>query len=200
MKARREHLWKACEKNHLTNALKPNSREFILSHGLAWCTIFKSASSLLLYYMNILAGYDIKYLQRTVATPVNLARKRFPRPSLEELNDALENSLSFLVVREPFERLLSAYRNKFEDGKNAYYKLLGESIVKQFREHANENNDTSVGGPSFKEFLQYIVYRYKSRNQNQFDEHWCPYWKFCTPCSINFTVIVKLETFQRDTK
>lgn len=79
------------------------------------------------------AGYDTKYLQRTIATPLELARKRFPRPSVDDLNEALDNSIAFLVVREPFERLLSAYRNKMEDGKNTYYKLLGDQIVKKFR-------------------------------------------------------------------
>lgn len=64
---------------------------------------------------------------------MELARKRFPRPSVDDLNEALENSIAFLVVREPFERLLSAYRNKMEDGKNTYYKLLGDQIVKKFR-------------------------------------------------------------------
>lgn len=115
-KDRREHMWKACEKNNLTNVLKPNSKEFIITHQLAWCTIFKSASTSWIYYMNILAGYNLNYLQRTKATPIDLARKRFQRPTIEELKDALENSVtfSFLIVREPFERLLSAYRNKFE--------------------------------------------------------------------------------------
>jgi chondroitin 4-sulfotransferase 11 len=79
------------------------------------------------------AGYDLKYLQRTIATPLELARKRFPRPSIDDLNEALDNSISFLVVREPFERIISAYRNKFEHGKNTYYKLLGDQIVKKFR-------------------------------------------------------------------
>ena len=87
----------------------------------------------MIYFISFQAGYDIKYLQRTVATPLELARKRFPRPSIEDLNEALDNSISFLVVREPFERLLSAYRNKMEDGRNTYYKLLGEQIVKKFR-------------------------------------------------------------------
>lgn len=64
---------------------------------------------------------------------MELARKRFPRPSIEDLNEALDNSITFLVVREPLERLLSAYRNKMEDGKNTYYKLLGDQIVKKFR-------------------------------------------------------------------
>lgn len=194
MQKRKEHMAKACEKHHLTNVLKPNSLEFILSHDLAWCTIFKSASTYLLRLMNILAGYDINYLKRTIAVPINLARKRFPRPSLEELNDALEGSISFLSVREPFERLLSAYRNKIENGKNAFYKQVGDAIIKQFRQKS-EKNETYIG-PTFSEFLQHILYQYNSKKT--FDEHWSPYWKFCTPCSINYTVIIKLETFHRD--
>lgn len=86
-----------------------------------------------MYYFNILGGYDIKFLQRTNSSPLELARKRFPRPTQAELQDALSTSLSFLIVREPFERLLSAYRNKLEGCRNKYYKLLGAQIVKQYR-------------------------------------------------------------------
>lgn len=32
----------------------------------------------------------------------------------------------------------------------------------------------------------------------KFDEHWAPYYSFCTPCHVNFTVIAKLETLTRD--
>jgi hypothetical protein len=28
--------------------------------------------------------------------------------------------------------------------------------------------------------------------------HWEPVFKFCTPCQLNFTHIVKMETFDRD--
>lgn len=91
------------------------------------------------------AGYDMKYLQQTInVTPLDLARKRFPRPSIEDLNEVLENSISFLVVREPFERLLSAYRNKMEDGKNTYYKLLGDQIVRKFRTTPIVKNVSSI--------------------------------------------------------
>jgi len=132
---RKQHLWDTCAKNKIIGKLTPNAWEFFISpgHGIAWCNVFKAASTTWMYYLNILAGYDLKYLQRTVATPLELARKRFPRPSLEDLYESLENSLSFLIVREPFERLLSAYRNKMEEGRNTYYKLLGDQIVKKFR-------------------------------------------------------------------
>lgn len=73
------------------------------------------------------------YLQRTKASPLELARKRFPRPTKNELAEALSNSLSFLIVREPFERLLSAYRNKLEGFRNKFYKILGKQIVKDYR-------------------------------------------------------------------
>lgn len=75
----------------------------------------------------------MQFLQRTKASPLELARKRFPRPSATELNEALFSSLSFLIVREPFERLLSGYRNKLESRRNKYYKLLGDQIIKDFR-------------------------------------------------------------------
>lgn len=32
------------------------------------------------------------------------------------------------------------------------------------------------------------------------DEHWTPVYKFCTPCSVNYTLIAKVETFRRDTE
>lgn len=149
---RRQHLWEVCDKSKILGKFTPNAWEFFISpgHGLAWCNVFKAASSTWMYYFNLLgklnnkkkfreaqdiipAGYDAKFLQRTIATPLDLARKRFPRPTVEDLNEALDNSIAFLVVREPFERLLSAYRDKMEDGRNTYYKLLGDQIVKKFR-------------------------------------------------------------------
>lgn len=85
-------------------------------------------------------GYDVRYLQRTRASPIELARKRFPRPSTTELNDYLSNTISFLIVREPFERLVSAYRNKLEGCRNKYYKLLGEQIIKKFRKKIKDGD------------------------------------------------------------
>lgn len=38
------------------------------------------------------------------------------------------------------------------------------------------------------------------KSGGRFDEHWSPVYSFCTPCSINFTLIAKVETFQRDSE
>jgi hypothetical protein len=52
------------------------------------------------------------YPARVQLTPVARARNFYPRPSLENLLRAMETSLSFIVARNPFERLVSAYRDK----------------------------------------------------------------------------------------
>ncbi|XP_055295890.1 carbohydrate sulfotransferase 11 isoform X2 [Sitodiplosis mosellana] len=193
---RRDHLWKTCTKYDMVDRYPPNAWEFFISsgHGIAWCNVFKAASSTWMYYFNILGGYDVQFLQRTKASPLELARKRFPRPSDTELNEALFNSLSFLIVREPFERLLSGYRNKLESRRNKYYKLLGDHIIKDFR----KGNKRKPPGPTFKEFILFLIDNYKKGER--FDEHWTPIYSFCTPCSINYTLIAKVETFQRDTE
>ncbi|XP_065085055.1 carbohydrate sulfotransferase 11 [Ochlerotatus camptorhynchus] len=201
---RRSVLWNVCADHRIIGKYPPNAWEFFISpgHGLAWCNIFKAASSTWMYYFNILGGYDIRFLQRTRSSPIDLARKRFPRPSTGELNDYLSNTISFLIVREPFERLVSAYRNKLEGCRNKYYKLLGEQIVKRFRKKLKEGSKPALHkypkGPTFREFLEFLVAHYKSGGR--FDEHWSPVYSFCTPCSINFTLIAKVETFQRDSE
>ncbi|XP_055591852.1 carbohydrate sulfotransferase 11-like [Uranotaenia lowii] len=199
---RRTVLWNICAEHRIIGKYPPNAWEFFISpgHGLAWCNIFKAASSTWMYYFNILGGYDVRFLQRTRSSPIDLARQRFPRPSTAELNDYLSNTISFLIVREPFERLVSAYRNKLEGCRNKYYKLLGEQIIKKFRKKAKDGKSPVKypKGPTFREFLQFLVSHYKSGGR--FDEHWSPVYSFCTPCSINFTLIAKVETFQRDTE
>ncbi|XP_055639200.1 carbohydrate sulfotransferase 11 [Toxorhynchites rutilus septentrionalis] len=199
---RRSVLWNICAEHRIIGKYPPNAWEFFISpgHGLAWCNIFKAASSTWMYYFNILGGYDVRFLQRTRSSPIDLARNRFPRPSTAELNDYLSNTISFLIVREPFERLVSAYRNKLEGCRNKYYKLLGEQIVRKFRKKPKNGKLLTKypKGPTFREFLQFLVSHYKSGGR--FDEHWSPVYSFCTPCSINFTLIAKVETFQRDSE
>ncbi|XP_053676451.1 carbohydrate sulfotransferase 11-like [Anopheles nili] len=197
---RRMMLWNVCAEHRIIGKYPLNAWEFFISpgHGIAWCNIFKAASSTWMYYFNILGGYSVQYLQRTKASPIDLARKRFPRPTANELNDYISNTISFLIVREPFERLLSAYRNKLEGCRNKYYKLLGEQIVKKFRKSHPVKGVKPPHGPTFREFLEFLVSHYRSGGR--FDEHWSPVYSFCTPCSINFTLIAKMETFQRDSE
>ncbi|XP_046393315.1 carbohydrate sulfotransferase 11-like isoform X2 [Ischnura elegans] len=217
---RRSRVWQTCKANGLVtedgNSLgEPNAWEFFVddNHHLVWCNVFKAASSSWMYNFNLLGGYKEHYLRRSRKTPLSLARSRFPRPSVEQLRAALPHSLSFLIVRDPFERLLSAYRNKIEGFRHKFYRKMAKDIISRFRLRNPQMTPAMQRGPAFEksptfsEFVSWVIASAKegaggSQGGSQgiagFDEHWAPYFRFCTPCAVNFTVVAKMETLTRD--
>ena len=75
------------------------------------------------------------------------------------------NETSFIVVRHPFERLVSAYRDKLErtHAKNYltdwYFKQYGQKIVKKYRAKA-----ISIFGSDFFRYVCCITNHNKSNN------------------------------------
>lgn len=149
---------------------------------------------------NILGGYDKKFLARTKQIPLMLARKKFPRPIEEELRDAVTTPgvISLIVVREPFVRLLSAYRDKLENVTPLYYRKLAKAIVADHRPKATDTVAAIKShGPTFSEFVAYLIKNHRAKDKT-FDEHWAPYHQFCSPCAVNFTVVAKVESLSKD--
>lgn len=109
-------------------------------------------------------GYDVRFLQKTKVSPLELARKQFPRPKPHELNEALSSSLSFLIVREPFERLLSGFRNKLEGHRNKFYKIVGEQIINGFRKG---NKRVSIGYIFVWEFMCLLLLLLNARRKDR---------------------------------
>ena len=97
-----------------------------------------------------------------------------------------------MVVRHPFERLLSAYRDKLEhiEGREYYYRRFGRHITYKYRQNKKEN-DTKLE-PFFVEFLEFIS------KERYFDEHWVPYYETCMPCDIKYDYILKFETLEEE--
>lgn len=156
------------------------------------------------YYMilSFVGGYKRKFLARTHQPPLILARKKFPRPSEEELKDAVNTPgvISLLVVRDPFVRLLSAYRDKLENRTPPFYRKLARSIVVKYRKQAKKVlGHIKSFGPTFYEFVAHLIEAHKENNKSStFDEHWAPFYEFCSPCALNFSVIAKVETLSKD--
>ena len=104
----------------------------------------------------------------------------------------------FLVVRHPFERILSAYRDKLEDlsrdieaREGYYYTMYGKQIVAEFRDRG-ATNGTEALEPSWREFVTYLL----NTPATKYDEHWMPMWMLCSPCIIRY---VMANTYQIST-
>lgn len=130
---------------------------------------------------------------------------------------ALRTTLKLLIVRHPFERLLSAYRDKLENkdiglehGVKHLYLSYGRKIVQLYR-----NGSSDRAEPTFREFVAYLIkddairlamifYLKVIKNNcfylifDRFDDHWIPFYLFCTPCLVRYDVIAHVETLFRD--
>ncbi|XP_055528656.1 carbohydrate sulfotransferase 11 isoform X2 [Wyeomyia smithii] len=179
---------------------KPKAWEYLINHEyhLVWCNVFKAASTSWMYNFNLLAGYPPEFLRKTKDVPLQLARQRYPRPSVEVLQDAINSSISFLIVRHPFERLVSAYKDKIQYAlPNSHHHKLGVRIIQKYRKVIKGQPWNTQKYPTFPEFVNYLLDEVRHPHA-EIDMHWIPVTYFCTPCFFHYDVIAKFETLQED--
>ena len=86
--------------------------------------------------MNALAGYSETYLEETKRYPLLVAREKYTRPSKNKLLKVLDNekSVSVIIGRHPFERVVSAYRDKIVGAKDfTLHDRIRRNITRYFR-------------------------------------------------------------------
>lgn len=118
---------------------------------------------------------------------------------MEEVLFKINNYLKFVFVRHPFERLLSAYRNKFENAYSDYFReRFGRKIVKFLRNNPTNESLQRGDDVTFNEFLTYVTHLNQSDNHKLFNEHWKPISDLCFPCFIDYDIIGHYETISED--
>lgn len=114
------------------------------------------------------------------------------------VDEALATYKKFLFVRHPFDRVLSAFKDKLEsaDKSSAYnfHKEIGAKIQQKYRSAgASPEGDNTT----FSEFIRFISEpghgTFEQRN-----EHWLSVHELCNPCAVKYDFVGKYESLKED--
>ncbi|XP_063594911.1 carbohydrate sulfotransferase 8-like [Penaeus indicus] len=112
---------------------------------------------------------------------------------------AMKNSTKVMTVRHPLERLVSAFRDKFQDGRavekaqsDGHMRYFWKPAMVALKKGRNEEGKLQI---TFHEFLQYVV---KEQRSSAGDPHWMRLYRLCSVCGIDFPFVMRLETYTDD--
>ncbi|KAL7375226.1 hypothetical protein ABVT39_014016 [Epinephelus coioides] len=175
------------------------------NHGIIYCYIPKVACTnwkRVMFVLNMSAPYqdpmsiagDMVHLPKTF-TQLN----SFPR---QEMKVKLKHYTKFLFVRDPFVRLISAYRNKFQRHNEYFYQHFGRDILRLYGNQSDppETEDKAFASgirPSFYNFIQYLLDP-QTEKEAPFEPHWRQMHRLCHPCLIQYDFVGHQETLQQD--
>ncbi|KAK2163015.1 hypothetical protein LSH36_87g02052 [Paralvinella palmiformis] len=120
----------------------------------------------------------------------------------DKIKEILGKYFVFMLIRHPFERLLSTYRGKVLN-KQSDIPWFAAETLKLSHSDIFENNKTLarmkapqnvLGSPTFSQFLDWI------RISNTYNDHWSMIVEACHPCAHNWSAILKLETMEHDSR
>ncbi|XP_035645922.1 carbohydrate sulfotransferase 8-like [Oncorhynchus keta] len=109
--------------------------------------------------------------------------------------ERLRSYTKVLFVREPFERLVSAFRDKFESPNSYYHPVFGRPIISRYRANASLSALRTGAGVTFREFVQYLL---DVRRPVGMDIHWTPVSQLCSPCLLHYDFIGKFESLKEE--
>ncbi|XP_053441481.1 carbohydrate sulfotransferase 11 isoform X2 [Nycticebus coucang] len=205
---RRDQVTDTCRANSATSrkrrVLTPSDLKHLVvdeDHELIYCYVPKVACTNWKRIMMVLTGRG-KYSD-PMEIPANEAHvsanlKTLNQYSIPEINHRLKSYMKFLFVREPFERLVSAYRNKFTQKYNtSFHKRYGTKIIKRQRKNATQEALRRGDDVKFEEFVAYLIDPHTQREE-PFNEHWQTVYSLCHPCHIHYDLVGKYETLEED--
>ncbi|KAL7872351.1 hypothetical protein SRHO_G00073340 [Serrasalmus rhombeus] len=177
-------------------------------HGIIYCYVPKVACTEWKSIM-IFLSESLKINGTPFKNHSDIPRELIHSNSVVYLNRSHRNLMKwkirkykkFLFVRNPFVRLISAYRDKFEKKNDYFYKFLAVPIMRRYKNlfPPTSAEQAYMYGirPSFSDFIQYIL-DLPDDDGSSFEEHWRQVYHLCHPCQIEYDFIGKMETMYED--
>ncbi|XP_058253237.1 carbohydrate sulfotransferase 8 [Hemibagrus wyckioides] len=166
------------------------------THKLLYCEVPKAGCSNWKRVLMVLQGQasstmELRHEQVHYANHL----KRLDSFDHKQIAHRLNTYTKVLFLREPFERLVSAFRDKFESPNSYYHPVFGKPIIAKYRANASRSALLTGEGVTFKEFIQYLL---DVRRPVGMDIHWERVVQLCSPCLINYDFIGKFETIEEE--
>ncbi|XP_055766950.1 carbohydrate sulfotransferase 10-like [Salvelinus fontinalis] len=213
---RLELLSAVCKNDSLRNLTHTSINKFVLDrifvcdkHKILFCQTPKVGNTQWKKVLIVLNGE----FSTVEEIPENLVhdheKNGLPRLSSlteKEITKRLATYFKFFIVRDPFERLISAFKDKFVKNPRfePWYKHdIAPAIIRKYRKsHRDNDNNKATTGLRFEDFIRYLGDEPgRRRMDRQFGEHvihWVTYAELCAPCDITYSVVGHHETLERD--
>ncbi|KAH0617759.1 hypothetical protein JD844_016321 [Phrynosoma platyrhinos] len=199
---RRSFLYDFCKKylhehRPRTHLVSMVSRIYVEEqHKLLYCEVPKAGCSNWKRVLMVLSGLA-KSAANISHDAVHYGKhlKKLDSYDLKGIHMRLKTYTKVIFVRDPMERLVSAFRDKFEHPNSYYHPVFGKAIIKKYRLNADRDALKTGSGVRFKEFIQYLL---DSHRPVGMDTHWEQINKLCYPCVIGYDFIGKFETLEED--
>ena len=194
----------------------PLGRLFLMTdppRKMGYCEVPKAASTTwrhILWDMNSISRDGIEeHDTRKILLSKKYSMHANNNDDLTRLNQT--NILKIIIVRHPFERLGSAYHDKFIVLRNKSrhsqpFIRIVDGIRKYQRNQMNINSTNpclvkgSVQFP-FSCFVEYVLHRTMRPLYDIFfrdDDHWWPYTEMCRVCRVHYDFVGHVERLQED--
>lgn len=173
-------------------------------HKVLYCEVPKVACTNFKRIMLILSGKV--NTTNPVDLPPTLVHGDYQRNYLRTLDTyspreivkKITTYFKFMFVRDPLERILSAYRNKFTRTYNEYFKLrYGRKIVSRYRDNPSDISLENGHDVRFTEFIEYLLDPVTSQ-EDELNPHWRQFYRLCHPCQVKYDFIGKYDTLDED--
>ena len=220
---RRKHIKRKCkdiygkQDNALDRSYDEHIKDYVKNiyvndkHKLLLCVPFKSGSSTFLKLLASNSDAKFQESERNDAL-TNLYKRsnrlKFNISNLDmfkasDIESRLRSYTKVIVVRQPLVRVLSMYMDKIrrinrstnEQCGDRYQRNLGRKILFEQRRKLSLRDWQCSNSVTFHEFLRYFAAHTKQMTANV---HLTTIEKWCSPCYIDYDLILKLETAQTD--
>ncbi|XP_035387831.1 carbohydrate sulfotransferase 8 isoform X1 [Electrophorus electricus] len=200
--ARQNFMNKVCAKYGESAGTRPITRQHVSRifvedvHKLLYCEVPKVGCSNWKRVLTVLQG-NASSPDKLKHEELHFGKhlKRLDSFNYKGIIYRLETYTKVLFSREPFERLVSAFRDKFENPNSYYHSVFGKRIISRYRKNPSRQALRTGAGVTFKEFIQYLLDVHRPVGM---DIHWQLAAQLCSPCLIHYDFIGKFETMEED--